>query len=93
MCIRDRIPDRYIPDEVLKLHMYKKIAAVSSDSDEEEIIDELIDRFGEIPRDTMNLIKVSRIRSLAEKLCITRIHEEGRKMCIRDRLCPSSYGD
>ncbi len=74
------IPDRYIPDEVLKLHMYKKIAAVSSDSDEEEIIDELIDRFGEIPRDTMNLIKVSRIRSLAEKLCITRIHEEGRKV-------------
>ncbi|MCQ4637065.1 transcription-repair coupling factor [Anaerovorax odorimutans] len=74
------IPDRYISDEVLKLQMYKKIATVASDADEEEIIDELIDRFGEIPRDTMNLITISRIRSMAEKLCITRIHEEGSKV-------------
>lgn len=74
------ISDRYISDEVLKLQMYKKIAAVSSAEDEEEIIDELIDRFGEIPRDTMNLITISRIRSAAEKLCITRIHEEGNKV-------------
>lgn len=74
------IPDRYISDEVLKLQMYKKIACVVTDADEDEIVDELIDRFGDIPRDTMNLIKVSRIRSLAEKLCVTRIHEEGGKV-------------
>lgn len=74
------IPDRYISDEVLKLQMYKKIASVASAEDEAEIVDELIDRFGDIPRDTMNLITISRIRSLAEKLCITRIHEEGNKV-------------
>lgn len=74
------IPDRYISDEVLKLQMYKKIATVTNAADEEEIIDELIDRFGEIPRDTMNLITISRIRSMAEKLCIMRIHEEGNKV-------------
>lgn len=74
------IPDRYIFDEVLKLQMYKKIANVETDTDEEEIIDELLDRFGDIPKDTMNLITVSRIRSMAEKLCITRIHEEGNKV-------------
>lgn len=74
------IPDRYISDEVLKLQMYKKIANVVTDSDEEEIIDELLDRFGDIPKDTMNLITVSRIRSMAEKMCITRIHEEGNKV-------------
>lgn len=74
------IPDRYIPDEVLKLQMYKKIAGIRNAQEEEEIIDELVDRFGDIPRDTMNLILISRIRSLAEKLCITRIHEEGNKV-------------
>ncbi len=74
------IPDRYIADEVLKLQMYKKIAAIDSLEAEEEIIDELIDRFGEIPKETMNLIKVSRIRSMAESLCITRIHEDGNKI-------------
>lgn len=74
------IPDRYISDEVLKLQMYKKIAGIMTDDQEDEIVDELIDRFGDIPRETMNLIAVSRIRSLAEKLCITRIHEEGGKV-------------
>ncbi|MEG2323905.1 MAG: transcription-repair coupling factor [Anaerovoracaceae bacterium] len=74
------IPDRYIPDEVIKLQMYKKIAAISTQADEEELVDELIDRFGDIPRDTNNLITVSRIRALAEKLCITRIHQEGNKI-------------
>lgn len=74
------IPDRYIADEVLKLQMYKKIAAIDSADGEEEIIDELIDRFGEIPKETMNLVRVSRIRSMAERLCITRIHEDGNKI-------------
>lgn len=74
------IPDRYISDEVLKLQMYKKIAGIMTDAQEDEIVDELIDRFGDIPRETMNLIAVSRIRFLAEKLCITRIHEEGGKV-------------
>lgn len=74
------IPDQYISDEVLKLQMYKKIATITNMDDQEEVIDELIDRFGEIPRDTMNLILISRIRALAEKLCITRIHEHGSKV-------------
>lgn len=74
------IPDRYISDEVLKLQMYKKIASIENAAGEEEIIDELIDRFGEIPKATMNLIAISRIRALAEKLCVTRIHEEGNKV-------------
>lgn len=91
------IPERYISDEVLKLQMYKKIAAVASADDEEEIIDELIDRFGEIPRDTMNLIMISRIRSMAEKLCITRIHEEGNKVLFHfaqeNGLSPKALAD
>ncbi|MBN7774169.1 transcription-repair coupling factor [Clostridium aminobutyricum] len=74
------IPDRYIADEVLKLQMYKKIAAIDDSEKEEEIIDELLDRFGEVPKETTNLIKISRIRSMAEKLCITRIHEDGNKI-------------
>ena len=45
--------------------MYKKIAVIASDEDEAEVIDELVDRFGDIPRDTMNLIKISKIRSMA----------------------------
>lgn len=70
------IPDTYISDEVVKLQMYKKIALVESEEDEDEILDEMLDRFGDVPLETVNLTKVSRIRSLAEGLCITRVAEE-----------------
>lgn len=77
------IPERYIENDVLRLQMYKKIAAVSCDEDEEEIIDELIDRFGDIPRDTMNLIKISKIRSMAGMLGVTEILSQGYKIIFR----------
>ncbi len=70
------IPDTYISDEVLKLQMYKKIALVRGEEDEDEIIDELIDRFGDVPPATLNLIRISRIKTMAENLCISRISEE-----------------
>lgn len=70
------IPDRYISDEVTKLAMYKRIASISTEAEEDDITDELIDRFGDVPRETSDLITISRIRSAAEKLCITRISEE-----------------
>ena len=62
--------------------MYKKIASVSTEEDEDEIIDEMMDRFGDVPRETLNLIRVSRIRSLAEELSVTRIFEQQGKVCL-----------
>jgi transcription-repair coupling factor (superfamily II helicase) len=76
------IPDQYIGDETLKLQMYKKIASIQSVEDEEDITDELMDRFGDVPREAIQLMKVSRIRSMAEKLCITRIREEAGKIIL-----------
>ena len=76
------IPDQYIGDETLKLQMYKKIAAIQSAEDDEDITDELMDRFGDVPKETMQLMKVSRIRSMAERLCITRIREEAGKIIL-----------
>lgn len=76
------ITDRYISDEMLKLQMYKKIASISNIDEQEDIIDELMDRFGDIPEETINLIKISRIRSLSERLCITRVYEEIGKVVL-----------
>lgn len=70
------IPPSYISDELLKIQMYKKIAAIRDSNDKEEIIDELIDRFGEIPQETLNLVDISHIRAMAEAIGIARIHEE-----------------
>lgn len=77
------IPERYIENEVLRLQMYKKIAVIESDEDEMEITDELLDRFGDIPKETVNLIKISKIRSMAGKLGIKEIMQQGYKIIFK----------
>ena len=62
--------------------MYKKIATVRNESDEDEIIDEMMDRFGDVPRETLNLVRISRIRSLAEDLAVERIYEQQGKVIV-----------
>ena len=80
LAVAANVPNWYIENETLKLQMYKKIATVRSEEDETEMIDELIDRFGDVPRETQNLIKISRIRGLAEELSVNRIFEQAGKI-------------
>ena len=71
--------------------MYKKIASVRSRDDEDEIIDELMDRFGDVPQQTINLIKISHIRYLAALMSITEIKQNDNKvMLIFDEKNPLS---
>ena len=77
------LSDRYIENEMLRLQMYKKIAMITNDEDESEIIDELLDRFGDIPKATMNLIKISKIRAMAGKLGISEISQQGYKVIFK----------
>jgi len=73
------IPETYIEDEMLKLEMYKKIAAVSDEASAEEMRSELADRFGHIPEETENLIKIARIKALAQGLGIRKVTQKGSK--------------
>ena len=76
------IPNWYIDNETLKLQMYKKIATVSTREDSEEIIDELLDRFGDLPKETLNLIAISMIRALSANVGVSNIHEQAGKVVI-----------
>lgn len=91
------IPASYISDELLKLQMYKKIAAIRDSSDKDEIIDELIDRFGEIPQETLNLAYISHIRAMAEAIGISRIYEEHNRVVFEffenSKLTPKLIAD
>lgn len=69
------IPTSYIENEALKIEMYQKIATVQTYDDEDEIIDELLDRFGDVPKATINLVKIAHIRYLAENLGVNRIYK------------------
>lgn len=69
------IPENYISDETQKVEIYKKIAAIDSLEDMQEVQDELIDRFSDIPLSVHNLIKIAYMRSIAKKLGLEDIKE------------------
>ena len=67
------IPDGYIPSESQKLDLYKRIAAISNQDEFEDMKAELTDRFGKVPMQTDNLLRVALLRARARKVYVTEI--------------------
>ena len=67
------LPDQYIRNEMQRLDIYKRIAQIRSDEDYDDMQDELIDRFGEIPVPVQNLLRAARLRSLAHEVYVTEV--------------------
>lgn len=75
--INAHIPENYIESLSQRLSMYRKIAAIESEEDKLDLLDELIDRYGDPPSEIMGLIWVSLLRNRAAKLGITEINQRG----------------
>ncbi|MDP4118156.1 MAG: transcription-repair coupling factor [Bacillota bacterium] len=67
------IPDKYIESSNTRIEMYKRISSIENQDDLSEILDELIDRFGEPPRSVINLLNISIIGKMASKANVTEI--------------------
>ena len=76
------IPKNYISDETQKLAMYRRIAAVSDNTEKEELVDELVDRYGDPPKAIMNLLLVTEIRHLAHKVYVSDLKQKGDRIDI-----------
>ena len=70
------IPDAYIPDGYQKIQMYKRIKAMERVEDYFEIIDELQDRFGDLPVETERLMRIARMKVWALEAGVTSIKEK-----------------
>ena len=70
------IPDEYISDSNQKIEVYQNIALCKNEEDIQNIIDELIDRFGNMPRELENLIDIARIKYLGKQINISKILEK-----------------
>ncbi|NLC72454.1 MAG: transcription-repair coupling factor [Ruminococcaceae bacterium] len=70
------IPESYIAASEMRMSFYRRIALIRSDEDSEDVIDELLDRFGEIPPQTMALIRVACLRGHAGRAGITDISQK-----------------
>ncbi len=70
------IPENYIYSVNQRIDVYKRIAAIRSEEDARDVIDELIDRFGDPPDAVLGLIEVATLRNLASSLGITDISQK-----------------
>ena len=67
------IPDTYVSDIVERLKIYKRLDTMEEDKQAEELKNELIDRFGKLPKQTAELFEVVKLRRLAKRLAIERL--------------------
>ena len=73
--VNGHIPVRYIEDEEQKIEIYKKISVIENHDDISDVTEEIIDRFGDIPKSVNNLIKISYIKSICKKLKIVMLRQ------------------
>ncbi len=67
------IPDEYIKDSSQKIEIYQNIALCKNEQDIQNITDEIIDRFGNMPKEVENLIAIARIKYLAKQIGLSKI--------------------
>lgn len=71
------IPMGYIPNEFQKLDIYKRIAGIETEEETEEMLEELIDRFGDPPKSVENLLYIARVKSMAHRVYFTEVAQKG----------------
>lgn len=76
------IPNSYIGSLPQKLSMYRRIAEIRKQDDADDVVDELIDRFGEPPESVMGLINISLLRNIAIDNFVTEIGHQGNNLLI-----------
>lgn len=73
MNISSFIPDEYIENSSQKIEIYQDIALARKEEDIQDVMDELIDRYGQIPEEVNNLIEIARIKQLCKEANIVKI--------------------
>lgn len=71
------IPEKYIASEFQKLDIYKRIASIENEEECDDMLEELIDRFGDPPRSVTNLLAVAHIKALATSVFVTEVSQKG----------------
>ena len=72
------IPDSYISNEFQKLDIYKRIAGIETQQDYDDMLEELLDRFGEPGKAVLNLLAVAKLKAIAHQGYVTEIKQTGK---------------
>ncbi|MBM7569333.1 transcription-repair coupling factor [Paenibacillus sacheonensis] len=83
MSIDAYLPSSYIYDSIQKIEIYKKVAAVRTFEEGDDLRDELVDRFGDLPQSVDNLLSVARLKVFGAVCGIEQIGGKGEDITLR----------
>ena len=76
LAVSSYIPDNFIENSSQKIEIYQNIALCRTEEELQNVIDEVIDRYGRLPKELENLIDIARIKQLARKANILKIAQK-----------------
>ena len=76
LCVSANIPSFYVPSAEQRMDLYRRIAAIRTDEDAGELLDELLDRYGEAPRSVLALLDVALLRTVAGRAGVVDITQK-----------------
>mgnify|MGYP005957770471 FL=1 len=84
------LPQDYVPQEKLRVEIYKRIAMIQDEAGRLEIEEELIDRFGDVPQPVSNLMYIAQLRGVTRKLGVSHLflRADGVHMRIDEKFLP-----
>ncbi len=84
------LPENYVPEEKLRVEIYKRIAMIQDESGRLDIEEELIDRFGDVPEPVENLMRIAQLRGVTRKLGISllTLRQDGVHMRLDEKFLP-----
>ena len=74
------IDKTYVPSGEQRMDLYRRMAAIRSQEDADELLDEIVDRYGDPPKGAMNLISIALLRARAAAMGISDISQKGRTL-------------
>ena len=92
LTVSANLPESYIPSGEQRMDIYRRIAALRTPADRDELTDELLDRYGDVPPPVEALLDVALLRAAAMERGITDITQKGRQLLFSfdGRIDPSA---
>ena len=77
------LPQEFVQGEALRMEVYKRIAEIETRADFSDVLDEMIDRFGDVPPEAEHLMWIALLKALSARLQIERVFLRGGKVVFR----------
>ena len=77
LTVSANIPEKYVASSEQRMDLYRRIAAIRSNDDASDLLDEMLDRYGEAPRSVLALLDVALLRAAASRAGVSDITQKG----------------